>query len=67
MEKHQDVPVELYGRWKKVVDEEFGEIIESPDGGTKDITATRPTPVVSRETVPDREKQSETATAINKS
>ena len=67
MEKHQDVPVELYGRWKKVVDEEFGEIIESPDGGAEDITATRPTSVVSRETVPDREKQSETATAINKS
>ena len=28
MEKHPEIPSKLYGRWKKVINDEFGEIID---------------------------------------
>jgi hypothetical protein len=33
MESNPEIPMELYGRWKKVIDQEFGEIVDQPNGG----------------------------------
>ena len=32
MENNPEIPMELYGRWKKVIDQEFGEIVDQPNG-----------------------------------
>ena len=31
MERYQDIPTEIYGKWLKVVNEEFGEIVVTHD------------------------------------
>ena len=57
MEKHPEIPPELYGRWWKVINDEFGEIIE--ENGNEE-----------RETMPQtdhniRESSANTATGSN--
>ena len=52
MERNPDIPSELYGRWWKVINDEFGEIITGDDQITQGAENTNPRPVSAMESEP---------------
>ena len=67
MEKHPDIPSEHYGRWWKVINDEFGEII--PEGGnieqTNEVPSTLEPPSANSESTSTHVDQSRTARKQN--
>ena len=47
MEKNPEIPSELYGRWWKVINDEFGEIITDEDQISRGAENTNPLPISS--------------------
>ena len=61
MDSHPDIPNEYYGRWKKVIDQEFGEILPQAEGDDQ-MESSHVDPE-HRENEPDRDSSNKSYTA----
>jgi hypothetical protein len=54
MEKHPEIPSELYGRWWKVINDEYGAIIEEDESDPQIIESSIAPPSSETRNVPER-------------
>ena len=54
MDHYQEIPKEIYGRWYKVVNEEFGEVIQSQDNTAEQNTEDQQQPPTTEQSAQPR-------------